>query len=229
MARARRQLSELITEIQSILGETNSPFFTSALLTTLLNQCMDERLVDLMEQHEGWGIEVYTANLVADQATYPIPEGVSRVKRIFIVSEDGDLKRALDQDRQIEGTYLTGSSSGDPVTYRILDQYLALYPAPSESIPDGLELECEVLPARLVNDADKIPLSWPLTYETLLVLDTAIAALDYEAAQGEGSQRDGAFRNSFEYRRDRLEKKLSDHISERSFGRVISKSFDWGG
>ena len=226
MSRARRTLAELITECQTLLGEPNSPFFTSDLLKIFFNQSQDRRLVELANAFEGWNSEIVSCDLVADQSTYRLPEGIGRLLRVVYVAEDG-YERVLNQHRKGEGLWTTTGNTVEPQSYRLVGEFIEVTPPPAISLDDALKIEYETIPDRITDDADKIPAAWPVTFETLLVLDTCIAALDYESAQAAGDER-GPLVASFMRRRSEIEAALSTNVSERAAGRLFGSPFDWG-
>jgi hypothetical protein len=61
-----------------------------------------------------------------------------------------------------------------------------LEPAPIEGQSQGLRVEFEGLPAKLTQDGDSIHPSFPDQLDDILVLDTAIGALDVEGMQESG-------------------------------------------
>lgn len=228
MSRALRPLSDLITEVQTLLGEPSSAFFTSDLLKTLFNQCLTRRVVALHNTYENWITETATADLVADQATYQLPEGIGRVVRVIIVTTDG-YERVLDQERKNDGVWVgTAESSLEPMTYRLIDTHVELSPPPYSARTGGLKIEYEAYPDRMTDDGDKLPTAMGVGYEDLLVLDTAVAALDYESAQSGTDERAG-LAASFLRRRAELEDAIALNSSERTLGRVFGRAFDWGG
>lgn len=142
----------------------------------------------LFEQHEGYGVQRYDANLVAGQQEYVLPEEAAKIRTVFIRDSGGAYKRAIQQDRQYTGGYLGDDTqaSSNQFSYQMLDNHMFLYPAPSESVTNGIQYHLETASDRIANDSDKLPDSWPPFVETLLIYDTAISALSQQAtAEGD--------------------------------------------
>lgn len=230
MARTRRAWSELRTDIRRLLNDedASTPHWSDADLLALLNECKDHREMHLFEQHEGYGVFRYSDNIVAGQQEYALPEETGKVRTIFIVDSGGARKKVIHQDRQFNGSY-----EGDDVqagvyefTYSLKDNHVFLYPCPSVSVTGGLQYELEVATERIANDSDKLPDSWPPFAETLLVLDTAIAALEMQAS-GEGDLGESQI-NYLIRRRGRYEDQWDNYTASRTTSYVTSPGYNWG-
>lgn len=181
----------------------------------------------LFSQQEGYGVETYQQDLTADQDNYELPEESAKIKRVFVKDSTSSNKRVIQQDRQYLGEYVT-TSSGESTsfTYRLKDNHLFLYPPPSETVTNGLIIEFEVATARIANDSDKLPDSWPPFSETLLILDTAIALLESDAT-AEGDL--GASQITWlERRRLKYEAQWDEYTATRTTSIICSPGNDWG-
>lgn len=184
--------------------------------------------MELLHQHEGFNIFRYSDSIVAGQQEYALPEESGRIKTVFIVDSGGDLKRAIHQDRQFTGTYLGDDtqSATTEFTYSLKDNHVFLYPCPSQSITNGIQYELEVATERIANDSDKLPDSWPPFIETLLVYDTAIAALDQQStAEGDLGE---SQRNFLSRRRERYEELWFEYTASRTQSYVTSPGWNQG-
>ncbi len=230
MARTRRAWSELRTDVRRLLNDedTSSPHWSDADLLALFNESKDHREMHLFEQHEGYGVYRYSDSIVAGQQEYALPEETARLRTLFIVDSGGARKKVIHQDRQFNGTY-----EGDDVqagvydfTYSLKDNHIFLYPCPSTSVTSGLQMELEAATDRIANDSDKLPDSWPPFAETLLVLDTAIAALEMQAtAEGDLGESQITF---LIRRRGRYEDQWDNYTASRTTSYVTSPGFNWG-
>lgn len=229
MARVRRVWSELRTDVRRLLNDDGaSQHWTDADLLALFNECKDHREMHLFDQHEGYGVFRYTDSIVAGQQEYALPEETGKVRTVFIVSSGGDRKKAIHQDRQFSGTYLGDDTQAgyESFTYSLKDNHVFLYPCPSSSVTNGLQLELETPSDRIANDSDKLPDSWPPFAETLLVLDTAIAALEMQAT-GEGDLGESQI-NFLIRRRGRYEEQWETYTASRTTSYVISPGQNMG-
>ena len=230
MARTRRAWSSLRTDVRRLLNDEDSsnPHWSDADILALFNECKDHREMHLFDQHEGWGVYRYSDSLVAGQQEYALPEETGRIRTVFIVDSGGDIKKAIHQDRQFTGTYLGDDTqaSSNAFTYSLKDNHVFLYPCPSESVTNGLQYEIEAATDRIANDSDKLPDSWPPFVETLLVLDTAIAALEMQAT-GEGDLGESQI-NFLIRRRGRYEDAWDNYTASRTTSYVTSPGWNQG-
>ncbi len=235
MARARRDWSAMLVEIRLILREETAAdsFWDDALLLNCFNECMDLRVMELAEAHEGWITDTFQADIVAGQADYALIEGADRVKRVQRVYTEGSrtFKVPLTRfERWGESTYndssaLQGNSAAP--TYRVLGNLIRLEPTPTESEVNGLEIDVEFLPDRLVNTTDKLSDRFPTAMETLLIFDTVVLAMSIEAAKDPEA---GNFRPSSMLldRRNEYAGRFIEFTAVRTFGRTFTQGFDLG-
>ena len=229
MARSRRAWSSLRDDVRRLLDDDGTPQeFTDADLLAFFNECKDHREMALFIQSEGYGVFRYSDSIVAGQQEYALPEETAAVRTIFIKNSGGELKRAIHQDRQFTGTYLGDDTQAGSnyFTYSLKDNHVFLYPCPSESITNGLQYELEAASDRIANDSDKLPDSWPPFAETLLVLDTAIAALEMQAtAEGDLGESQITF---LIRRRGRYEELWENYTASRTTSYVFSPGWNQG-
>jgi len=229
VARTRRAWSSLRDDVRRLLNDEGaSPHWTDADLLALFNESKDHREMHLFDQHEGWGVFRYSDNLVAGQQEYALPEETGRLRTLFIVDSGGDYKRVIHQDRQFTGSYIGDDtqSSSRAFSYSLKDNHVFLYPCPSESITSGIQYEIESASDRIANDSDKLPDSWPPFAETLLVLDTAIAALEMQAT-AEGDEGDSQM-DAIRRRRARYEDQWDNYTASRTTSYVCSPGWNQG-
>jgi hypothetical protein len=229
LARTRRVWSELRTDVRRLLNDDGSTqHYSDADLLALFNESKDHREMHLFDQHEGYGVFRYSDDLVAGQQEYALPEETARVRTIFIVESGGARKHVIHQDRQFAGSYLGDDTQASYArfSYSIKDNHVFLYPCPSESITGGIQYELETASDRIANDSDKLPDSWPPFGETLLVLDTAIAALETQAtAEGDLGESQITF---LIRRRGRYEDLWNDYTASRTTSYIVSPGWNQG-
>lgn len=231
MPRTRRQWSALRADVRTLLRETTAAtsFWDDPLLLQLFNQSMDMRVMELAEQHEGWVTETWDTNIVSGQGVYTLPEGTGRPKRIAIRLTDGPttVEHTLTRAERWSGTLTTGTSAvggarGYQPTYRLVGNFIKLEPAPNYSETDGLAIDFEYAPDRLVNDTDELDPSFPDVMESLLIYDTVVLAYELEDAQGQGAPA-GLMRA-----RQEFAARFFDYTALRSQGRTFGTPWQQG-
>lgn len=234
MARARRDWDAIRPEIYALLREDEATaYWTAPLILQLFNQCLDLRTMQLGQQHEGWITETKSINIVANTAEYAIGEDSDRLKRALIVTSagSGTYEAPLVRDEKwSKGVFNASGSVGDgshAYTARLKEDKLILEPTPTENLTNGLKLEYESLPDRISAGDDMLPLRYPLALETLLIYDTACAALEVEDAVDNISLTKGEINGLYRFR-DHYAAIFFDFTAERFFGRVFSEPFNLG-
>lgn len=231
--RTARQWSVLRAEVRQILRETSSTnsFWSDALLLILWNQQYDLRIMELANQHEGWITECYHADIVAGQREYSMPAGlitrVKRVNRVYPLGGNNVYVVPLTRFERFSEPLFDNPSSGvdSTPTYRFLNELLILEPTPGQSVTGGLRLDVENAPAHFSLDTDTLPAQFPDLMETMLVYDTAQAALAVEGSQGNLPE---AYVDHILRLRQEYAARFFELTSERSFGRVFSSPFHLG-
>ena len=153
------------------------------------------------------------------------------MKRVVWVTDQGGqrletplMRHERWSESVFNGTGTTGNRGNLP-TYRIVGSFLTLEPAPQNIAGISLRIEAEVAPARLVNGTDVLPVRYPVEIETLLIYDTACAALAVEMSQGNTDER---YVNHLEFKRREYEDRFNEFTEVRSFGRVFSSPYHLG-
>src|SRR5262252_2643388 len=163
--RARREWQVLRdTEVYPLLRETATGYWTPALLLSLANHALDQRALELAEAHEGWITTAYTADTIANQREYALPEGTERVRAVYLryvtgnQTEEIQLNRndRVGQDYYAPAPNTSFRMGGIRPEYRVMDNLILMEPPDPESRPDGLKIEIEGLPLRLDSDTAKL-------------------------------------------------------------------------
>jgi hypothetical protein len=193
MARARREWSSILADIRLMLRESTAAtsYWTDPQLLLLFNNQMDMRALQLQNAVEGYFTTSTTSNIVSGTASYALPEGTGRPRRVLLRrtfgsdTQDIPLTRDEKWDRPVYNAASGADYNYAVPTYKLHGANVVLSPTPTSSITNGLVVEYECLPDRLVNTTDKISLAFPDITETLLIYDTVVAAFDMEASQND--------------------------------------------
>lgn len=231
MARVRRPWSQLKAEIYLLLRQQEATSrFSAELLLACWNENKDLREMELGDQEEGVFVRRFYTDIVVppvnEPALYKFPPQISRLRRVLRIFEDGD-EKPLDRFERIgEGVARNYSGSRDLYlpTFRLMDDSIVLEPPPDFTQTDGLAFEAEVPPDLFADNMSMLSDSWPIYAETLLVLDTAISALDTEENQAGNSQEiiSGIWR-----RRERYEKRWELYTAARVKSRTFAAPNTW--
>lgn len=235
--RTRSTWATLKAKIRRILRETTAAtsYWSDTLLLDLVNHALEQRSIEMAEMHDGWLTQAYLADTVANQREYALPEGVERVRAIYLRYTTGnqieEIQLARD-DRIGQDFYqpAAGTSyrfAGPRPTYRILDNLFLIEPPDPETRTSGLRIEIDALPPALTGDSDKLALMYPISTETLLVYDVALMALGVESSQGNEAQEMGQPNHLIRFHR-RLEQAWRDEVAVRNQSRVYGPAFDLG-
>jgi len=232
--RSRALWSALRGEIQLLLREGSTGYWSDALLLTLANHALDQRALELGEAHEGWITMAWLADTVANQREYALPEGTERVRGVFIRYVTGNQVEEIQlnrNDRVGQDYYAPAPSvsfrQGIRPEYRIMDNLLLIEPPDAENRTGGMRLELEALPPKLTGDSSQLSLLWPLSTETLLVYDVALMALGVEDSQGNQDDNVQAHSELKRFHR-RLEEAWRQVIAVRNQSRVYGPAFNLG-
>lgn len=202
------------------------------MLLDLFNAQIDLRVMQLAIKDEGWITDEFVTGLVSGQREYTLPEGAGRVKQVVLTYTLGGrvFERTLDRNDQWTGTVVHGVGPNGVVgylpTYRLKGELLLLEPRPQFTLADSLRIDLESAPARLVADADKIDLRFPDLMETLLIYDSACAALAQEQTQGNFPE---SYVNHLLKIRTDLDEVFQEYTTDRTEGRVFGPAFRQGG
>jgi hypothetical protein len=231
MARARRAWSDIRPAIRRLLRETDEtdPYWTNALLLDLFNDSMDKRTMECALSSEGWVTDEYTANIVANQREYSLPEGAGRVKRVSIVKDDVEypLQREERWSQKLDSSPITTVGWNALPSFRLVGELVVLEPPVSEAITAGLRIDNESTLARLTADGSKLSTKFPGILETLLKYDTAIGALRVESAQS-ATVANAALGENLLDERNEIEARWLAYIEERTNARVFTEPMYFG-
>lgn len=178
LRRTRRYLQE---------EDAEKSHWDDQLLTDIFNAQYLRRCSQLQNTFEGWFINVAVRDLTADQARYAWPVGFQRETKLELVRTDGATFPIQRFERHGErNDASSGTADNYLPSWRPMGNGFILEPAPIEGQSQGLRVEFEGLPAKLTQDGDSIHPSFPDQLDDILVLDTAIGALDVEGMQESG-------------------------------------------
>jgi hypothetical protein len=221
----------MLAEIRLILHEpvAANSFWTDPELLMYFNMSIDKRVMELADAHEGWVTDGYTADLVAGQNSYTLPEGCGRVKRVLIVRTSGStvVETPLIRNQKWSERAVTTNVSGTDClpTYRLMGEMLYLDPPYGKAITGGLKIEAETAPARLTAGASTLPQRFPDIMETVLEYDTCLLALAAEGSQGELPEGHVHHIRTEAAKVDRL---FKEYIEGRTQGRTFGQGFYLG-
>lgn len=182
-------LAKFLRRVRRYLQEEDAEksHWDDQVLTDLFNAQYLRRCSQLQNTFEGWFINVATRDLVAEQARYAFPVNTQRETKLELVRTDGATFPIQRFERHGErNDASSGSADNYLPSWRPMGNGFVLEPSPIEDIAGGLRIEYEGLPAKLTQDGDSIHPSFPAQLDDILVLDTAIGALDVEGMQESG-------------------------------------------
>lgn len=165
----------------------SASYHTDDLIKELFNDQYRMRCNDLVVAHEGYFTDIAITSLVASQARYPWPPGFERLLKLELVRDDGTTVPIQRFERHEHANQIP-NADGDAYWphYRPIGSGFVLEPAPLNDDTNALRIEYYGLPARLTADGDTLHADFPLTFASLLVYDTVVAALDTELMQENG-------------------------------------------
>jgi hypothetical protein len=179
-------LANFIERTRRYLKETTAAksHWEDDFLKQLFNTAYRRRCTQLVMAHEGYFTTIATRDLVADQEAYAWPTDFQRLLKLELVREDG---RTIPLERNERHYHVkhTPNASGEQYfpTFRPIGSGYVLEPAPNETVTGGQRLEYIVVVEELTDDGDSIHSDFPAFFDELLVLDTAVTALDQESTQ----------------------------------------------
>jgi hypothetical protein len=233
--RVREDWATIRTGVRLLLRETDaaSSYWSDATLLMLFNDALDQRALEMIEEDEGWSVDEFTADLVAGQREYALPEGGDRVRRVWFIYDHGGMRDEYEirrDERPFDG--MSHGNSGYSVTggfyrptFRIQGDLLILEPRPDSSATAALRVEYEGLQGKIVGDAGKIPLRYPVATETLLKYDTAIKA---RALENNADKPDADFITGLTVERSLIEAAWKQFIKKRTTSVIFSRPMDLG-
>jgi len=189
MAQSNETFAGYIQRVRRMIHEVtaNASYHSDDLIKELFNDQYRMRCNDLVVAFEGYFTDVAVTSLVANQSRYPWPPGFERLLKLELVRDDGSTIPIQRFERH-EHSNRAPQSSGESYwpQYRPIGSSFVLEPAPNDDDTDALRIEYYGLPARLVADGDTLHSDFPITFASLLVYDTVVAALDTELMQENG-------------------------------------------
>lgn len=231
--RTLRAWSACRTDIRLLLREDtdDESYWDDDLLLQLWNECMDMRFMQLCDQHEGWGTARTSVNLVAGTRNYTLTEGMGRPRRILLSINNHEIPLLRD-DKHGAGTYTASVPyvGGIVPSARIIGADVYLDPVPATSVTNGLIYEHDSTPARFTQDTDSLNDQWPAApaeLETLLILDTAVAAFEVEEARGD-TETSPKWVSLIERRRNRYATAFFEFTATRFFAPQSNRGFNLG-
>jgi hypothetical protein len=162
----------------------------SDFIRTIFNSNYRRRCAQLVMAFEGYFIMVATNDIVAAQARYAWPDGFERLFKMELVRSDGTtvpIHRA-ERHRDSNPTGITGADAYYP-SWRPIGAGFVLEPAPIEAMTGGLKIEFYGTPPKLEGDDDRLHSDFPVSFDELLVLDTAVSCFDQEGLLESGVAR----------------------------------------
>ena len=235
--RARENWGTMRRRVRQNIGEEDEtdPHWTNQFLLDLFNEHLDLRFMQMCHADEGWSVDEYVADLVANQREYTMPVGADRIRQVKLVETSGGTITETPVGRSerwfdgvVHGSQPTTLLNGYyRPTYRMIGELLLLEPRPSVSLVGGLHVDVEAPQPKLTAaDTSVLPQRFPLVMETLLVLDTAVAVFAEEDAQSETDPRVSVGR--LERRRNRYEAEFLEYVESRQASPVFSRPMHLG-
>lgn len=225
MPRSRRTASSLYDDFARHLRELGtSHHWDETTFLLFLNEEKDLMEMQLQDRHEGFSIETWTTDLVAEQSHYQIPTHVARIKRVLRVSDDGSsMVPLLRQEHLSTPTSLDSANTQSKMTYRMIDDYIVIYPTPSSAVTGGLKIEAETATDRM-SSGSTLSTSFPMFAETLLVLRCVARAW----AQEESEDTTRPLPTFFQRKLAEYEQTFMSYTTTRTFGRIPAVRFHQG-
>jgi hypothetical protein len=133
--------------------------------------------------HEGYFVNVATANIVADQERYAWPPGFERCLKMELLRVDGTRVIVQRNERHFgpnsAATVAQSQDSFDP-SFRSIAGGFVFEPTPTTAVTDGIRIEYAGLPAAIDADGDSWHVDFPRSLDELVILDAVVACLDSE-------------------------------------------------
>jgi len=231
--RQRRTQGQMAAEVRRMLRETVTAesYWTDQDILDAMNRCIDFRTLEMAEEHEGWFVAQLVTDIVANQREYEMPTNAGRPRRIGLRFTSGSSVTEFDlwRDDRLGADYSTGSGPfygyGVRPTVRTVGNLLLLEPPPTMAQAQGLLVETEVAPPRLVDANSTIPDPFPDLFENLLVHDCFDDLVGIEDAQGNVNEQ---ARGRIQIRHQALVKAWRNYTPLRMDARVLGRAFSMG-
>lgn len=177
-------LGGYIERVRRWLHETDpsKSFWDDNFLKDLFNAAYRRRSAQLIMAFEGAFVERATRDIIANQDRYDWPDRFERLIKLELIRSNGSTLPIQRFERHEELNPSTSSGNADFYypTYRPIGGGFLLEPTPTETITGGLRIEYIATPPVLTADDDELHKDFPRSFSELLVLDTAVNALDSE-------------------------------------------------
>jgi hypothetical protein len=218
-----------------LLREPTASYWTDATLLVLANLSIDEYVMVMIAQDEGWMNDTFETSLVAGEVKYALPEGTGTIRSVSVVSRPGTSEEIeialtrndqLNSDRTIGSEFSFSPENGPRPTYRLVGNLIYLSLAPEAAVTNGLKIEGEFAPARLTGDGSVLDKRFPDVFETLLSYDVAVKAFELLAAQGDSSATGWA--SPLKSARDAVAARYFNLVARRQKSRTFSGRFSLG-
>ena len=174
-------LSTYIARIRRWLRQPDSSksTWTDEFLKDQLNVNYRIRCAQIIRAHEGHFVNTATRDLTANVSTYPWPAGMERCNRIELIRSDGTQDPIQKYNRHFERTY-DAQQGGDQyfANWRPISSGFKLEPPPLQNVTGGLLIEYVGVPPELEANEDAWHADFPRIYDELIIIDTALDALD---------------------------------------------------
>jgi hypothetical protein len=184
--------AQLKTRTRDWLHERNplTSRWSNNFLGSVINANYRRRCAQLVMAYEGYFTTIAVMDLVGEQARYAWPEGFERELKMEIVRSDGTTIPIQRNERHNDSNPTAfGTADSYLPSYRPVGSGFVLEPAPQEAMTGGLKLEFYGTPLKLVADDDQLHSDFPVSFEELIVLDSAVACLDQEGLLESGVAR----------------------------------------
>ncbi len=213
-------LDNLIIRVRRWLNEPteSKSWWTNDFLQEVINSNYRLRCSELHMAAEGYFVSIVIRDLVDAQFRYAWPPNFQRLNKLELVRSDG---RRVPVQRYERHEAVVGTSNQSTVgdsynpTYRPTGSGFDLEPGPNGTVTNGLRLEYIGLPQELSLGSDSFHPDFPSLYTELIVIDSAISAMNVESIVDGGQ---GLLR-TLELERRRWEERWERYVE----GRLVSR------
>lgn len=139
------------------LGELREIYVSDEVLTEEINSSLAELHDKLVAATPDYYESTYNVNIVADTASYALPEDFYKLQAVDVLRSDGDysaLKKYNLAERNFDNQ--SGPASREWTRYRVRGGYIVFAPTPSWTETNGVRLLYTPTPPRLSNDSDTV-------------------------------------------------------------------------
>lgn len=161
---------------------TNTNTLTNTNLFLFLNERNRQLVAALQAIRENYKSEVSTANLVADQQEYVLPDDAMRLKRLEVTYDGTNWKNVIffdinERRKQTDTTTVSNDFSTDKPYADVHDTSVFLYPVPTAARTNGLKLWYSVRPQdmTLTTQSADVPKEYHMFLVELITLDAEVS------------------------------------------------------